>query len=61
MKTILKCCWFGVLIFATVLLDESPMLSSNLFLRMMEVNLIMVGSVSFIYGFGRGYLAAFRR
>lgn len=55
MKTFIQVCWTGVLVFLTVLLGESPLLSAHPFIRLMEINLILIVCTAFIYGLVGGF------
>lgn len=55
MRTFANVLWAGIAIIVTVLLADSPWLSNDNFLRMMEIKGIMLCVGAFIYGlfFGR--------
>jgi hypothetical protein len=55
MKTFIQVCWTGVLVFLTVSLSSSPVLSAHPFIRLMEINLILMGVTAFIYGLVAGF------
>lgn len=49
--------WFLVSIGVAIWLSDEPWLSDDPFLRRLEVHLLMVGTVAFIYGLFSGFFS----
>lgn len=58
--TIFRLAWVTALIFIAAALSDAPFLSDSPFIRLLEINLIMLGLGAFIYGVFSGFRAAFR-